>query len=389
MSVEYDIYLEQHIANVNKAAEWMADRFEDVAVALRIPNRAMIFPDHDKSKYDPEEYKAYDAYFYGRNRSYDVVQKFNYAWLRHIHLNPHHWQYWVLQHDDEPEETLEMPYDYVVEMICDWWSFSFAKGNLMEIFDWYEQHKDMMLHENTRKLAEDFLKRIREELEKDGYSENGTLTHHGIIGQKWGVRNGPPYPLSSEKLASKIFHEAKQRVQSIADNVIQSIHEAGGEAYGLEHKLKTQGSIQRKIDTDSKEKGISVSDAASSIKDAVRFTMISPDDRFVSNYNAFKKSMSEKGYTETTCKNYWQAYQQGKVKHKSVTSVFSTEDDYPFEVQFQTPSSQKVKDAKTPIYEERRRPGLSEKRKAELEEAMTKLAESIPTPKDIYTIHSH
>ena len=23
------------------------------------------------------------------------------------------------------------------------------------------------------------------------------LSHHGIEGQKWGVRNGPPYPLGS------------------------------------------------------------------------------------------------------------------------------------------------------------------------------------------------
>lgn len=31
------------------------------------------------------------------------------------------------------------------------------------------------------------------------HSELGTLQHHGIEGQKWGVRNGPPYPLHPEQ----------------------------------------------------------------------------------------------------------------------------------------------------------------------------------------------
>ena len=58
-----------------------------------------------------------------------------------------------------------MPYEYVVEMICDWWSFSFKQGNLKEIFNWYENHKaKMILHENTRKLVEEILGRIKEKL---------------------------------------------------------------------------------------------------------------------------------------------------------------------------------------------------------------------------------
>ena len=28
------------------------------------------------------------------------------------------------------------------------------------------------------------------------------LAHHGILGQKWGKRNGPPYPLSSNQMSS-------------------------------------------------------------------------------------------------------------------------------------------------------------------------------------------
>lgn len=30
------------------------------------------------------------------------------------------------------------------------------------------------------------------------YSRNAELYHHGIDGQKWGIRNGPPYPLGSD-----------------------------------------------------------------------------------------------------------------------------------------------------------------------------------------------
>ena len=60
-----------------------------------------------------------------------------------------------------------MPENYVIEMICDWWSFSFKTGNLYEIFDWYEKHKGMVLHEKTRKLVEDTLNKIKKVLDAE------------------------------------------------------------------------------------------------------------------------------------------------------------------------------------------------------------------------------
>ena len=165
MSKKYDEYLEDHISGVKRAYQWLCEHFEDVPknMGLYTP----FIDAHDISKYGDSEYKAYDKYFYGGNRSYKVVSDFNYAWLHHIHNNPHHWHYWVLQHDDEPEETLEMPYLYVIEMICDWWSFSWKSGDLYSIFDWYEKHKGMKLHEKTRKLVEETLDRIKKELNKE------------------------------------------------------------------------------------------------------------------------------------------------------------------------------------------------------------------------------
>ena len=123
--------------------------------------------EHDLSKSDMEEYNSYDAYFYGGNRSYQVVQDFNYAWLRHIHKNPHHWQYWILIEGDPElgEIVLDMPYNYILEMICDWWAFSWSSNNLYEIFNWYDAHKDYMkLSDKTRRLVESILDRIHSKL---------------------------------------------------------------------------------------------------------------------------------------------------------------------------------------------------------------------------------
>lgn len=165
MSYLYDEYLRDHIANVKKAYDWLCEHFPDIEQKMLKDRYIVDLNKHDQSKYSEEEYNAYDKYFYGGNKSNTVVRNFNYAWLHHIHNNPHHWQYWVLQHDDEPEEVLEMPYRYVIEMICDWWSFSFKQKKLNEIFDWYENHKNMKLHPKTRKVVEDILERIKGELD--------------------------------------------------------------------------------------------------------------------------------------------------------------------------------------------------------------------------------
>lgn len=174
MSKQYDRYLIEHIANVQKAGKWLISHFPDILSSNEKIALAAALTSHDGSKWSPAEYDAYDAYFYGGNKSHKVVSDFNYAWLHHIHNNPHHWQYWILAHDDEPEEVLEMPEGYAVEMIADWWSFSFKSGNLRDIFDWYEKHKEMKLHPKTRAFVEDILERIKDELEKENGNEDQT-----------------------------------------------------------------------------------------------------------------------------------------------------------------------------------------------------------------------
>lgn len=171
MSVQYDNYLTEHKENVAKGFRWLQENIPEV---IEDGLEWQICFNHDASKTDPEEYDAYDAYFYGNNRSYSVVQNFKKAWLRHIHNNPHHWQHWILI-NDEPKEgmvVIDMPYIYVVEMICDWWAFSWKKGDLNEIFSWYEDRKDYMkLSANTRRSVEYILGKMKDKLEEKDIDE--------------------------------------------------------------------------------------------------------------------------------------------------------------------------------------------------------------------------
>lgn len=167
MSIEYDNYLSEHRTNVGRGIDWFKRNLPDAFDCDSF--YSPIGWDHDFSKNSVEEYDAYDQYFYGKRRTRTVEEDFNKAWLHHIHHNPHHWQHWVLVNDSPEEGTvaLRIPHRYVIEMICDWWAFSWSKGNLYEIFDWYDKHKTyMVLHKDTRELVEEILGRIKDKLDE-------------------------------------------------------------------------------------------------------------------------------------------------------------------------------------------------------------------------------
>lgn len=168
MSALYDQYLIQHRKNVKRAYGWFEENLPEILGSINT-HAVDIRCNHDFSKNLPDEYSAYDAYFYGGNRSYEVVRDYYRAWLLHLHRNPHHWQHWIRINDDPEEGTivLEMPYRYIIEMICDWWSFSWAKEKPEEIFAWYDEHsKYMTLHPRTRKTIEHILTKMRQKLDE-------------------------------------------------------------------------------------------------------------------------------------------------------------------------------------------------------------------------------
>lgn len=73
-------------------------------------------------------------------KAYDV------AWEHHHKHHPHHPQHW---------KNRDMPYEYIVEMLCDWLAMSMKFGQ--STLDWYEKEADEekgCFSEKTKKIVE-------------------------------------------------------------------------------------------------------------------------------------------------------------------------------------------------------------------------------------------
>ena len=185
MSYKYNKYLEDHITYVRCAFDWIKnnlgeDFLDTLFPDLNVDALCMQFTNHDASKYTSEEYIQYDRYFYyNDNKDPEIEEEFNKAWLHHIHNNPHHWQHWVLVQDDGDVNSdhklvaIEIPDNYILEMICDWWSFSWGSNDLFEIFSWYDSHKDrMVLHSKTKDKVEKLLTALNNSLNTNTSESN-------------------------------------------------------------------------------------------------------------------------------------------------------------------------------------------------------------------------
>lgn len=173
MSKRYDEYLDRHVSNVKKAYQYLVDH----SIVPDNKKTKYIISRHDLSKDTDEEYYAYDNHFYNTEFpifATEIQKSFDAAWLHHIHWNKHHWQHWVLMDDTRNVKAVAMPYCYIVEMVCDWWSFSWAKysetdnvEDLLEVVTWFANNaKNMMLHPETSEqvamLLNAIVKSVRE-----------------------------------------------------------------------------------------------------------------------------------------------------------------------------------------------------------------------------------
>lgn len=145
---------------------------------LKIGAPVNVLERHDLTKFQEIEFVGYALYFHGDGVASTAyrAKMFTRGLLHHIHNNEHHWQHWLMpyspmwQQDIEKhviESTLEMPTEFVLEMIADWIgaSYTYSPSRDGDIGAWLKKNaQNIVLHPKTRAL-------LRERLTDLGYSD--------------------------------------------------------------------------------------------------------------------------------------------------------------------------------------------------------------------------
>ena len=104
--------------------------------------------EHDNSKYKMDELVPYANYFFKKKTDEDITA-FKVASELHKSRNAHHPEFWAGK---------DMPLNFIIEMVCDWWAFIIAQNNLTKTLTWYELNKQKLnLSKNTTENVEKIL----------------------------------------------------------------------------------------------------------------------------------------------------------------------------------------------------------------------------------------
>jgi hypothetical protein len=149
---EYRTYVVEHKERVKQYADWLKENLPGLFNEPGLEDFDELIEEHDESKFSEEEFEPYAQHFYGTK---DNDFEFDKAWEHHWLNNEHHPEYWNGE---------DMPYIYILEMICDWGSFGIKEENYKELIDFYyseaRDDEEKNLSDNTKKIIEEILSKI-------------------------------------------------------------------------------------------------------------------------------------------------------------------------------------------------------------------------------------
>jgi hypothetical protein len=118
---------------------------------------------HDMSKFSLKEFHPYAKKFFSNDElTEDEHLEWKNAWLHHQQKNKHHWEYWVV--NQQTKEAVPMPTKYMIEMVCDWRSFSRKWGIRFKETD-LDLSEKIIVHQDTKERLKIFIKYGKDHLD--------------------------------------------------------------------------------------------------------------------------------------------------------------------------------------------------------------------------------
>lgn len=163
---DYKKYIIEHKGRVLEYADWLKENLPELFETIDIELFDEMIEEHDESKFSEEEFEAYAKKFYGKQdingKPLEYIPGFEEAWKHHWTNNEHHPEFWLGE---------DMPYIYILEMICDWGSFGIENNDFGELISYYydnaKDDEDKMLSDNTKIIIEEILDKIKSVLSKE------------------------------------------------------------------------------------------------------------------------------------------------------------------------------------------------------------------------------
>jgi hypothetical protein len=149
---DYKQYVIDHKERVSQFSSWLKENCPQVFEGVDLDAFDDVIEEHDESKFSEEEFEPYAQKWFGDGKK---TREYELAWEHHYLNNEHHPEYW----DGE-----DMPYIYILEMLCDWGSFSIASGDMKELSDFYFNKAiddpEKNLSDATKEIIEEILIQI-------------------------------------------------------------------------------------------------------------------------------------------------------------------------------------------------------------------------------------
>ena len=187
----YREYIDTHRANVKKAYEKIVRPYAEKYLS---PQSVEIL---DRNIEQHDEDKDIDFIFQAYRKDHFPVdelekeasqEEYEIAWNYHKKVNPHHWEFFLDDNDEEftnpelmeeEEEIYKLAY---LEMLADWLSFTFklaqdqigkgddihTSGDSLEFDDWYNKNKDTIkIHPQLQTWFNPIVQKVISDLKKD------------------------------------------------------------------------------------------------------------------------------------------------------------------------------------------------------------------------------